>query len=241
MTLLYSSTAPAGWNALPTPVKEKFYAIAAKGDWTATEAYDHLVPDTLKDNPAEVEMWMDGGEVTTQEWVYDRGRGGGHYEEVTHTVPDRDVSRIEAGANGGEYSADNTIMEDMSVNRSRGGVDMTEQELASTVEVNAADVEVIETLPGDIPTDIPIDIDSAPLPDSFLGEVFSFVLPVVGAIKGAQLASNLGESQTERLAWQASGGVLGAAVMMSPAGPYIAAGAFIISCHKFVYKKLSTM
>ena len=57
--LLYSSDAPAGWNALPIDVKGKFYNIAAKGDWTPQEAYDHLVPDTLKDNPDEVLAWMD--------------------------------------------------------------------------------------------------------------------------------------------------------------------------------------
>jgi len=123
--LLYSSDAPVGWNALPTPIKQKFYDISQKGDWTATEAYDHLVPDTLKDNPDEVQAWMDG--------------------DPSLGINDKDVSRIESGENGGEYSVDNTVMEDMSVNRSRGSDNMTETEYATTVEQNATDVQTIET------------------------------------------------------------------------------------------------
>ena len=51
MTLLYSSTAPAAWNALPTSsVEEQFYAIASKGEWTSVEAFQHLVPEALQDS-----------------------------------------------------------------------------------------------------------------------------------------------------------------------------------------------
>ena len=121
---LYSSTAPKGWNALPTPTKEQFHSIASKGDWTAQEAYDHLVPDTLKDNPEEVKAWMDGNP--------DIG------------VPDRDVSRIVSGANGGEYSPDNTAMEVSSVNRARGSADMTAMEIEERDSRNAIDIQAIE-------------------------------------------------------------------------------------------------
>ena len=121
---LYSSSAPAGWNQLDPATKQKFYDIAEKGDWTAHEAYDHLVPDTLKDNPDEVTAWMDG--------------------DPDIGVPDRDVSRIESGQNGGEYSTDNTVMENASDNRSRGAEDMTDQEYAQIEADNAADIEAIE-------------------------------------------------------------------------------------------------
>ena len=139
--LLYSSDAPIGWNMLPLEVKQKFHSIAAKGDWSAHEAYDHLVPDTLKDNPDEVRTWMDGGELTEEVWTYERGAANGQYEEVTYEIPDRDVSRIEAG---GDYSAENTIMEDMSINRSRGADDMTASEYAAAEQQNATDIEIIE-------------------------------------------------------------------------------------------------
>ena len=121
MTLLYSSSAPTGWNSLPLDVKQKFYDIASKGDWSATEAYEHLVPETLKDNPDEVRAWMDGNP--------DIG------------VPDRDVSRVEAG---GEYSEENTVMENSSDNRSRQDADMTESEYADIEAANARDIQIIE-------------------------------------------------------------------------------------------------
>jgi len=121
---LYSSSAPTGWNQLDPATKQKFYDIAEKGDWSAHEAYDHLVPDTLKDNPDEVVAWMDG--------------------DPSIGIPDRDVSRIESGHNGGEYSTENTIMEDASANRSRGADNMTQDEYQQVLEDNQADIEIIE-------------------------------------------------------------------------------------------------
>ena len=141
---MVSTEVASYWYALPNSVKNQFRNIANKGDWTAQEAFDHLVPDGLKDNPQEVQTFMDGGTVTQEVWVYDQGTANGHYEEVTYEVPDRDVSRIQSGANGGEYSAENTIMEDMSINRARGSADMTQVEYQATVEANAVDEQVIE-------------------------------------------------------------------------------------------------
>ena len=103
---LFASNAPMGWNNLPTEIKQKFYNIASKGEWTAHEAFDHLVPDHLKDNPSEVQVWMDGGTITLEQDVYHRGRGGVETEQIDVQISDRDVSRIEAG---GEYSPNNTL------------------------------------------------------------------------------------------------------------------------------------
>lgn len=139
---LYSSTAVDGWNLLPLDIKQQFYNIASKGEWTAQEAFVHLVPEELRDSPEKVELFMDGGTITTDQWVYDRGRAGGHYETVEHQIADKDVSRIEAG---GEYSPDNTIMENASINRSRQAADMTVDEYNQTVADNAAEVDLIET------------------------------------------------------------------------------------------------
>ena len=111
-------------------VQDKFIDIAGKDPEgrTAAEWFEHLVPEPLQDSSAETEVFMDGGTVTQEVWVYDQGRGGGHYETVEHQIDDRDVSRIESGHNGGEYTHDNTIMEDSSINRSRGADDMTNAE-----------------------------------------------------------------------------------------------------------------
>jgi hypothetical protein len=112
------------FDDLPDDVKQKFYDIAAKGDWTAEEAYEHLVPESLRDNPEEIRAWMDGNPDID--------------------VPDRDVSREVSGQNGGEYSTSNTAMEDSSVNRARGGRNMTEEEKAERDQQNAEDAQTID-------------------------------------------------------------------------------------------------
>ena len=169
--LLYSSDAPAGWNTLPTPIKQKFYDISQKGDWTATEAYDHLVPDTLKDNPDEVQAWMDG--------------------EPSLGINDKDVSRIESGENGGEYSADNTVMEDMSVNRSRGPDNMTESEFNATTEANTADIEVIETaFNGPTETIISTDAEAIASNSDFFASYLANADSAVEATEAASYAAS---------------------------------------------------
>ena len=72
----------------------------------------HAPFDELKDDPSEVEAFTDGAHVVTTE---------GAVVEVS----DKDLSRIESGHNGGEYTTDNTIIENASMNRARGAEDMT--------------------------------------------------------------------------------------------------------------------
>ena len=128
------ATATQYWMALDPSQKQMFYDIASKseGNHTAFEWFMHLVPDALKDNPEELTIFMQGGTVTLD-------------DGTLHEIPDRDVSRITSGDNGGEYTTDNTIMENSSVNRSRGADNMTEIEFESALEANAADVELIDT------------------------------------------------------------------------------------------------
>ena len=127
-------------------VQDKFIAIARKDPEgrTAAEWFEHLVPDQLQDSSFETETFMDGGTVTREEWVYDQGTNSGHYESVEYEIGDRDVSRIESGHNGGEYTHDNTIMEDSSVNRSRGAENMTDAEYDAATEANTIDADIID-------------------------------------------------------------------------------------------------
>ena len=202
---LFSTSAPAGWNQLPTAVKQKFYNIASKGEWSAHEAYDHLVPDTLKDNPDEVTAWMDGS-------------------PELH-IPDRDVSRIEAG---GDYSADNTIMEDMSVNRARGANDMTSTEFEATEAANAADTQTIEEA-FESATEATADVFVETLPEAstFLGDVVQTaseaVLPIIFAYKGAKYVSRQFDDDTDKLGWGAVAAGAGAYAGTTTIG--VAAGA----------------
>lgn len=145
-TTTYTSSELA-WINMPAEQKEIFNNISYKDGDPTLDGYDwftHLVPEELHDNPQEVEMFMNGGEVTQEVWVYDQGVAGGHYETVSYQVSDKDVSRIESGANGGEYTPDNTVMENSSINRSRQADNMTSQELESAQELNAADAEMID-------------------------------------------------------------------------------------------------
>ena len=212
--LLYSSNAPAGWNALPTPIKQKFHDIGQKGDWTAQEAYDHLVPDHLKDNPDEVQAWMDG--------------------DPSLGINDKDVSRIESGENGGEYSADNTVMEDMSVNRSRGADNMTDAEFTTTTEANAVDADVIESTfesASELPLETFSNVDvitetGTDLIGEILGTTAEFIgnamPPIILAMKAGRSISNDPEEQLFAAGITGTVTTIG---MFTPAAPFIALGA----------------
>lgn len=210
--LLYSTDAPAGWNALPTPIKQKFYDIGQKGDWTATEAYDHLVPDTLKDNPQEVQAWMDG--------------------DPSLGINDKDVSRIESGENGGEYSVDNTVMEDMSVNRARGADNMTSSEYTATVEQNATDIDLIETTyesSSEVITEVATEAvaETATSAFEFVGDAVGIAAPpIILAMKAGRAFSN---DPDEQAGAAMTVGTIATFGMFTPAAPVIAGGALIWS------------
>lgn len=146
MTISYT-TSEMAWINMPAEQKDMFNSIAYKDGNPDLDGYDwfnHLVPSELQDNPQEVEVFMNGGEVTQEVWVYDQGTNSGHYETVTHELPDRDVSRIQSGQNGGEYTPDNTVMENSSINRSRQADNMSAEDLESAQEAAAVDAELID-------------------------------------------------------------------------------------------------
>ena len=219
----YSSTAPTGWNQLPPEGKQKFYDIASKGDWNAHEAYDHLVPDHLKDNPDEVMTWMDGGTVTVETDVYHQGRGGVQTETVEVEIPDRDVSRIEAG---GDYSPENTIMEDMSINRSRGDLDMTASELEAAEAANSVDAGIIES---SFDSGVESVVEVASESTSLIGDIgetlVDGLLPAVGAVKAATYVAGKCETTQDKLGWGALAGGGAAWLLTTPIG-LVAAGAY---------------
>ena len=195
---------------MPTEQKDMFNRIAYKDGNPDLDGYDwfnHLVPEPLQDNPQEVEVFMNGGEVTQEVWVYDQGVNSGHYDTVTYDLPDRDVSRIQSGQNGGEYTPDNTVMENYSTNRSRQGKDMSADELETAHEANAVDTELIDG--GTTFTDVSeatvseatnaattsttttaadvadVGVSSAEVGDSLLENVLEGVLPITYGAKAA--------------------------------------------------------
>ena len=232
------STATA-WEALPLDSRVTFYDIASKesSDMTAAEWFDHLVPSELQDNPQEIEVFMNGGTVTQEVWVSDQGVANGHYEQVSYHIPDKDVSRIQSGHNGGEYTADNTVMEDASINRARGLEDMTSTELAEAQEVTALEAELIDG--GEIILDsadaaasalqsssiVPsstVAAEAAGAGNEFLGaagELLTDALaPAIGATLAAQAASNQFESTKDKVGYGALAAGGAALVCMTPPG-----------------------
>ena len=107
-----------------------FYDISSKseGSHTALSGSCTSCLRNLKDSPESVTTYMQGGTITLD-------------DGTVHEIPDRDVSRITSGDNGGEYTTDNTVMENSSVNRSRGADNMTEAEYYTALEANAADAD----------------------------------------------------------------------------------------------------
>ena len=182
------------WINLPSDQKEVFNNIAAKDGDPSMDGYDwfeHLVPTEIQDQPAMVDVFMDGGTVTKDVWVYDQGAASGHYEQVSFEMADKDVSRIQSGANGGEYTTDNTIMENASANRARGADNMSAEELESIQEANALEAELLDgaevlTESAEASTTaFQTAATTAEAGDGLLGAVLDGVLP---ATYGAKLA-----------------------------------------------------
>ena len=214
-------------------VQDKFIAIAAKDPEgrTAAEWFEHLVPDALQDSSHETETFMDGGTVTQDVWVYDQGRGSGHWESVEHTIADRDVSRIEAGVNGGEYTHDNTIMEDSSVNRSRGGEDMTGEEFEVATEANAIDTELID---GSAATEFFEATDaSAEVVTDALADAFA---PIVGSIIAGKAVADQFDDPADKIGYGSLAAGGGALLCLTPVGQFGLACYGIYSIGKLGFK-----
>jgi hypothetical protein len=170
------------WNALSPEQKQTFYAYASKseGNHTAFEWFNHLIPDDIKDQPEMVEVFMDGGTIVTA-------------DGDTLEIADKDLSRIQSGQNGGEYTTDNTIMEDASANRSRGSADMSEDELELVEASNTAEAKLMDS--GDIfdsselvestTSSTEILTTTAEAGDGLAGALIEGILPVTYGAKAA--------------------------------------------------------
>jgi len=201
-------------------VQDKFFAVAAKDPdgSTAVEWFEHLVPDSLQDSSHETEVFMDGGTVTQEVYVYDQGRASGHYETVEHNIGDRDISRIEAGVNGGEYTQDNTIMEDSSTNRSRGGEDMTSTEYEAAEVSEAVDTSLID---GSASTEFFEATDASADLVTTAGESLSeLIAPVIGSIIVGKAVADQFEKPVDKIGWGSLAGGFGALLCTTPPGQF---------------------
>ena len=209
------------YDELPADIQKEFYYAANKGDWTAEEAYEHLIPDVLKDNPEEIRVFMNGGTVEIETWVHERGTIGGYWD--TYEVSDKDISRIISGKNGGEYSEQNTIMEDMSANRSRGGDNMTPEEYQEIVDNNAVDAYNIDKHLMEKGMFDEAEILIAPVEEAGLGEAildvaWEGVLPAAAAVTAGAYVGDKFETKKDRLGYGALAAGGAALLAMTPPG-----------------------
>lgn len=144
------------WIALPAEQKQYFYNIAAKseGNHTAFEFFHTEIPDAIKHDPEGIDILLNGGDVVVAVDGHP-GPGPGQLSDDTMTVemPDRDMSRVESGHNGGDYTPDNVVLEDSGINRSRQEADMSDADYQTATESINADAEVIANRVADVPAD----------------------------------------------------------------------------------------
>ena len=226
MSTTFSATEMA-WVNMPTEQKDIFNNIAYKDGNPDLDGYDwfeHLVPTEIQNQPEMVEVFMNGGTVTQEVWVHDQGMANGHYEQVEFNIADKDVSRITSGANGGEYTLDNTVMEDASANRARGADNMTTNELESVEATNVAEAELIDG--GEVVssvTDVTVGaIDGAEAGTELLGAATDLLTdalaPAIGATMAAKAVSSQFKSTEDKVGYGALAAGGAALVCMTPIG-----------------------
>ena len=215
------------WVNLPSEQKDVFNTIAYKDgnpDLDGYSWFEHLVPEAIQSSPEKVEVFMDGGTVTQEVWVHDQGMANGHYEQVEFEVADKDVSRITSGANGGEYTPDNTVMEDASTNRARGGDNMTTEELESIEASNASEAQILDS--GDVVVDTSDTTFNVLEATETTGDLFGTAVdvlsdiaaPAIGAYVAGTTVANHMDSDEDKLAYGALAAGGAALMCMTPPG-----------------------
>ena len=103
------------------------------------------------------------------------------------------MSLVSPGQNGGEYTLDNTVMEDASANRSRGADNMTTEELESIEASNAAESQLIDG--GEI-VDSTLEptagaLEAAEATTDVIGVAADVISDIVAPISGAVVAGTM--------------------------------------------------
>jgi len=191
------------FDALPIELQRKFNQ--SSHSWTPEEAFAQLVPENLWDSPSEVRAWMDG--------------------DAFLGIPDRDISRITSGANGGEYTTDNVVMEVASDNRARGAENITPAEMQEIEATNAADAEVIENFFTD---DSSLFEGAAAAAEStFLGNIAQGVIdgliPACGAYYAGTKVADQFDDPLDKVGFGAAAAGGAAAFLLTPPGQICAA------------------
>ena len=213
-------TTSTNWSALSEAQKDYFRNLSANSQYSAIEYFERTVPTELQDDPAKLEVFLNGGTVVTEEWDPSRGRGG-EYVQVEHEVSDKDWSHDTSVANGGSDEPTNGRWEDSSTNRARGADNTTATEQANADAQADADVDVLER--GTIIEDaeeaanLTLTAEAAELAGGILEVGFDFIAPVVGGIAAAKIAADHAPDE-HKVAAGAAAGIGTAAILCTPVG-----------------------
>ena len=188
------------FSQLPESIRNAFYAVASKSDsgQTARQFFHTEIPDAVKSDPEGIDLLLNGGTVTVPVDTFEVGRASTGTDTVEYQLPDRDFSRVVSGENGGDYTSENVVLEDASINRSRQEIDMTDTDYQSATDSVATDAELISERIGTDAADVASSvaetstsmdgavITAAESADGILETVLEGVLPVTIGIKCAQ-------------------------------------------------------
>ena len=215
----------ANWDNLSKSQRDYFNHLAENDPVRTGQAFfEQEVPLSLQDDPSKLEVFLNGGTVVTEEWDPTRGRAGGEYIQVEHTISDKDWSHDVSRANGGSDSADNGRFEDSSTNRARGSRNSTQAEQQAADAQNEFDAEVLEngTIVDDIKqaADLTIAAESAELLTIATDITLDFLAPVAGGAFAAKIASDQFEKTEHKVAAGAGAGCATAVLLCTPVGQF---------------------
>jgi len=109
-------TTSTSWSDASPAIRTKVHSRASNYDGTSAEDLYNMIPEHLRDNPKEVQQWLD----------------------------EHEVSHIQSRSNGGSDNPDNLVWERSDANQARGGVDMNTFELQRIDGQNRMDAQRIE-------------------------------------------------------------------------------------------------
>ena len=211
-----------------TEGQQDYFRNLASGDPNRTplQFFQDTVPVELQDKPELLEVFLNGGTVTTPEFTFTRGRNGGEFELVEHELPDRDWSHDVSRANGGSDSADNGRFEEASVNRSRGAADSTVSEQAAADAAAEEDVQTLLESVGEVGEAATWGA-AADVAGGLFETALEGLLPVTGGAVAAKKVYDHFDEPADKVGFAALAGGATVAFLASPVGAPVV-GAYVL-------------
>lgn len=204
----------ANWDNL-SPEQRAYFNHLAEDDpeRTGQAFFEEEVPVELQDKPELLEIYLDGGTVTTP-------------DGETHEIPDRDWSHDVSRANGGSGSADNGRFEDASTNRARGSRNSTPEEQEAADQASDEDVKTLLESVDEV-GEMTAWAAAMEVAGAAADTALDGLLPVTGGALAAKKAYDHFEKPADKLGWSSLIGGLSVLALTSPPGQ-IAVGGYVV-------------